>query len=66
MFKIQFETINAAFSDHGMASECSAILDKIAARVRDGEFEGRIRDTNGNTIGSFSIDQEQPFYEGDA
>lgn len=61
MFKLEFETTGAAFADEG-AFEVCAVLRRIAERVQleaDGgsrEGEGPIRDSNGNTIGSWSMD----------
>ncbi len=51
MFKLSFETGNAAF-DETPATEIARILRDIARKVEQGEsFGGRIRDVNGNTIG---------------
>ena len=52
--EIQFDTDNAAFADCG-EYEAAQILESIARRLRDGERSGLIRDTNGNSIGEWSI-----------
>lgn len=55
MFQIQFKTDNAAFED-SPASEVARILREVADKIEDGaSFEGRVRDCNGNTIGSFEL-----------
>lgn len=51
MFKIEFETINAGIQT---AEEISRILKHIGQKVTNNETEGKIRDVNGNSIGSWS------------
>lgn len=62
MFKLEFTTDNAAFSDDLAGYECGSILRQIAAMVeRSGEGSGPVHDSNGNRIGqwSFSVDASQ-------
>ena len=54
MFKIEFETTNSAFDDP--ADEIAAILALIASRLTGGETEGLIKDSNGNRIGSWKLE----------
>lgn len=56
MFKVQFDTDNAAFDqgDDG-AGTCANILRGIAKCVDQGAVTGIIRDPNGNTVGSWSM-----------
>lgn len=55
--KIVFDTDNASFDDVGLKKEISSILKDICKRVDFGQIEGRIRDLNGNTIGSWDLNQ---------
>ena len=55
MLKIEFNTDNAAFSDD-LEMETVAILERITNTIKEGfRRDGTIRDTNGNTIGSWSL-----------
>jgi hypothetical protein len=49
--RITFATDNAAFEDY--ADERGRLVRKARQRNRDGETEGRLMDTNGNTVGGF-------------
>jgi hypothetical protein len=49
--RIRFATDNAAFEDY--PGERRRIVRKAINRNRDGETEGRLMDTNGNTVGGF-------------
>lgn len=53
MFKLEFETDNAAFDDGNARNEIEQILQGIAESVFSADG-GKVRDTNGNTIGSWS------------
>lgn len=58
MFKLHFDTSNAAFSDDP-ARETAEILRKLADRIQDmGDclYSGPVRDSNGNRIGSVDFD----------
>lgn len=54
MFKLTFETDNAAFTDdaHG---EVGRILREVAKQIERGCSTGRARDGNGNTVGEWSL-----------
>src|SRR5688572_12087910 len=55
--KIEFDTGNAAFDDGNGPEECARILRNIADRMRfRGDTDGGIMDSNGNRIGSWSVE----------
>lgn len=59
MFKLEFETDNAAFGENAgdMAHEVVRILLAVSERVWDHRLiEGNIHDANGNKVGSWSLD----------
>lgn len=61
MFKIEFETDNAAFEDM-QTEEVARILREIADKVENGSFSfacGVVRDYNGNTVGKWLLDNEE-------
>ena len=49
--RIQFATDNAAFEDY--PNERRRLVRVAMARNEHGEREGRLMDTNGNTVGGF-------------
>lgn len=69
MFRIEFETDNAAFDGDAKADEIVRILRMTAHRVREadvlngiqgdkaGTTEGPVRDTNGNTVGKWQYSE---------
>lgn len=60
MFKLQFETENAAFDDDARGTyEVARILEKLASDIRDSRRgSGTLYDQNGNLVGSWSWAQE--------
>ncbi len=54
MVKIEFATGDAAFSEDP-ATEIARILERLAKKVREGDFDGPIMDLNGNRVGSMTI-----------
>jgi hypothetical protein len=60
MFELRFETGKAVFheDDDAMADEVSRILQTTANYVKAGATEGGVRDWNGNTIGSWKLQEE--------
>jgi hypothetical protein len=54
MFKLEFETDDDAFQNDNFSSEVERILKAVTERVKRGDTEGKIRDNNGNAIGTFS------------
>ena len=55
MFKLEFDTINAAFGD-APDTEVARLLREVAGKVEARHTEGVLRDVNGNRIGSWSND----------
>ena len=55
MFKLKIETGNAAFEDPYKAEEIGRILHLASIRLRQGETSGKLRDSNGNTVGEFAL-----------
>jgi hypothetical protein len=58
MFKIEFATDNAAFDDDG-AGEVARILRAVADQVEAGGGQGQARDYNGNTVGQWSLTEDE-------
>lgn len=58
MFKLEFETDNAAFETDA-AAEANHTLQEIAGCLRAGYTEGIIRDINGNRIGRYELTQPE-------
>lgn len=64
MFRVELSATGAAFKNqytgeddaYECGTELKRIMSKVATDVMHGETSGRIRDINGNTIGSWSID----------
>lgn len=54
MFRLEIQTDNDAFKING-AEEIRTILKDIANQLRYGETSGKVRDTNGNTVGEWSL-----------
>lgn len=58
-FSLTIECDNAAFGD--TPAECSrelvSCLSKVAGKLAGGTIEGRIMDTNGNTVGRFALEE---------
>ena len=57
MFKLSFNTSNAAFIDYG-TEEVKRILLEVAEKVQNGITEGKIIDINGNRIGKWELNEE--------
>jgi hypothetical protein len=53
MFTVKIKTQNAAFEGEDKALELARILREIAQHLEDGQSEGRVQDSNGNTVGAF-------------
>lgn len=52
MFKMQFKTGNDAFAEYPKI-EIFNILNHVGNRIKKGIFNGTIKDSNGNEIGSY-------------
>lgn len=53
-FNITISTLNDAFQPDP-TMELLACLDRVKEKVARGDFNGMIRDTNGNTVGIYSV-----------
>lgn len=58
MFKLEFETGNAAFDGDLAWMEIDTILRAVADRAGDGQTSGTIRNSNGNRIGAWRLDRD--------
>ena len=54
MFKLEFEMDDDAFQNDNFSSEVERILKAVTERVQRSDTQGKIRDNNGNAIGTFS------------
>jgi len=50
---INIKTDNAAFQDND--TELYDIMGRVSMAVSDGEREGNLMDSNGNTVGKFKV-----------
>jgi hypothetical protein len=57
MFKLEIETDNDAFHPDARL-EVTSILRGLVKRIDEGETDGKLRDSNGNTVGSFALTSE--------
>ena len=58
MFKLTIETDNAAF-DPDTHYEVSRILRNVIEKIGAGVSEGTLVDSNGNSVGKFSLETEE-------
>ena len=60
MFTLKFHTDNDAFQaeDRLDTDEVARVLKRVIATVRAGSIMAPIHDVNGNTIGSWSLEEE--------
>lgn len=68
MLKLEFATDSAAFAEHDRA-EIATILNLLAVKIFKGsDTEGLIRDSNGNTVGSwlYEINEDEDTAKADA
>ena len=56
---IEIDCDNAAFEDN-IEGELSIILRKASAKVSNGEFDFKLRDSNGNTVGTAYLEEDEP------
>lgn len=69
MFRIEISTEGAAFKnqytgendDYECGTELKRVMSKVAKDVMHGETSGKVRDVNGNTVGSWSMNQEDVY-----
>lgn len=60
MFKLEFTTDNATFSDGDDRAESARILGRIVQYLGEGYDSGLIHDDNGNRIGDWSLTDPKP------
>ena len=53
---LAFDMGNAAFADGNAPEECARILRIVAGKVSSGQEGGMIRDSNGNSVGTWSAE----------
>lgn len=58
MFKLEFSTDNAAFELNGLEHEIEAVLYGVKQKIKCGLREGTAKDSNGNTVGRWSLTYE--------
>lgn len=58
-FRIDIETDNDAFRGASLRPELYRILRNIALRVKVGEDGGKVMDSNGNSVGAWTLDLAQ-------
>lgn len=59
MFTLKIKTDNAAFIESSApCDEVARILVEVADKLRAGQERGLCRDSNGNTVGTFTLDLE--------
>ena len=57
LFSLSIDSNNAALIDGGV-DEIANILGQAVADMRDGQRYGFLRDSNGNTVGHWDIEEE--------
>ena len=55
-FNCEIKTENAAFTDN-LNDEIARILNVIATKIRSGDTYGLAKDLNGNTVGTWDINE---------
>ena len=55
---VTFSTDNDAFAEGDFEDEVSRVLQRVATKIRNGEREGAVLDTNGNRVGTFHVGEE--------
>jgi hypothetical protein len=58
-FTLEIDCDNTTF-DESPATEVARILRETAGRVEEGVWPGNLRDSNGNTVGSFRFFRSKP------
>lgn len=65
MFQLKIETANACFEDYGEPNEVAKVLEYVADRLRNGDFDRlspgcfqTVHDRNGNDIGRAKLTRE--------
>lgn len=58
-YLIEIDCDNAAFEDN-LEGELSIILRRASVKLSNGELDFKLRDSNGNTVGSAYLEEDEP------
>lgn len=58
-YLIEIDCDNAAFEDN-IEGELSIILRRASVKLSNGELDFKLRDSNGNTVGSAYLEEDEP------
>lgn len=59
MLKLQIRTDNAAYEGESLRPELARNLDVVRIQIERGYLQGIIKDSNGNSVGDFVIEEDQ-------
>lgn len=59
-YLIEIDCDNAAFEDENLGWELSGILRRASVKLSNGELDFKLRDSNGNTVGSAYLEEDEP------
>ena len=59
-YLIEIDCDNAAFEDENLEWELSDILRRASIKLSNGELDFKLRDSNGNTVGSAYLEEDEP------
>ena len=54
-FELKNNMDNAAFEDNGRFNELESCLKAVIKQLQECHISGKIRDSNGNTVGSYEV-----------
>lgn len=57
-FLMSVDCDNAAFTEGGLPDELGSIIEGVAEKIRHGQNAGNLRDSNGNRVGAFSVEED--------
>lgn len=58
-YLIEIDCDNAAFEDN-LEGELSIILRRASVKLSNGELDFKLRDSNGNTVGTAYLEEDEP------
>jgi len=64
-YLIEIDCDNAAFEYDNLEWELSDILRRASIKLSNGELDFKLRDSNGNTVGSAYLEEDEPDELGD-
>lgn len=59
-YLIEIDCDNAAFEYDNLEWELSDILRRASIKLSNGELDFKLRDSNGNTVGSAYLEEDEP------